>query len=596
MTGNDNPARSTFGGKLADRLADATIRAIIDTRGRLAPDVHKMAVDVFTTATNHISDEVRSAGGQIFRQLARDPKLDDNLRPLLTHLGGTRGQAYGWIGGAIFGTAAGAGLMDVFTNWMSEPIGAMIAQNPRFYLSPEQVAQLRARGITPGFDAYYESAAKGLNADRQDALMRLAQNGLPPDAILQLLNRGHLDKNSAYTALRRIGMDPDYIDLQIDLAQQFLTPEQSAAGWARNSRTKEQVYDNAKLWGLSQAAADVLMDLAGEPPPLDAVISAWRRGIMTEGDVDRAIIQGPIRNEWIPAVKALQFQALPPEQAAISVTQGHLAFEDAMAKAALSGITEEDFRIIVDNAGLPPGIEFAAEAVARGVIDLPTWRSMFLESRIKNKWIPVMEAMLTTPIPADTARMAYRLGAYPAEALIATLKAHRFSDVDARAMVALEDARKHESSKDLTRAQLISLYEDEIIPREQLEQMLTSIGYDHQEVTWQVGLADINKVRKFVNALVTKVHNGFLAANIDQDEAMQLLTDAGVGTQARDQYMTLWQLEQDALSANLTTAQIQAAIKRGYLTDAEAADRFERRGYRPADAQILVKLAHPAGP
>lgn len=596
MTVDDGPARSTFGGRLADRLADTVIRAMVDTKGRLAPEAQRLGLSIFTEATNHVSDEVRSAAGGIFRQIATDPKLDPKARALFHHLGNTRGQAYGWIAGAILGTAAGAGLMDVLTNYMSEPIGAMIAQNPRSYLSPEAVAALQARGITTQFDLYYEGAVKGLNADRQQALRELAQTPLTPDDILVLLNRGHYTADSAYTALVRTGMAPNYIDAKMSLARNYLSPQDTASGWARNARTREQVVDNAKLWGLDESAANVLMELAGEPPPLDAVIGAWRRGIMTEADVDRAIVQGPIRNEWIPAVKALQFQVLPADQAAISVTQGHLTYEQGLAKAQLSGVTEEDFKVVVDNAGLPPGIDFAAEAFARGFIDLPTWRSMFLESRIKNKWIPVMEQMLTKLIPADTARLAYRLGVYPLDAAVQTLKGHGFSDVDARAQLAIEDARKHESSKDLTRAQVISLYEDEIVPREQAEAMLTAIGYDGQEVTWQLGLADINKVRRFVNALVTKVHNAFLSANIDADQAAELLTEAGVGTQARDNYLTLWQLEQDAMSANLTTAQIQAAIKRGLLSDQEATDRFVRRGYRQADAAILVQLAHPAGP
>lgn len=595
MSSNDNPARSTFGGRLADRLADTVIRSLVDTKSRLAPDMQKLGVGIFTEATNHVSDEVRAVASPIFRGILADPKLDPAIRPLFTHLNQTRGQAYGWIAGAVIGTAAGAGLLDVLTNYMSEPVGAMIAQNPRSYLSPEAVAALKARGINTGFDLYYESAAKGLNADRQHALEKLAQGGLAPDAILQLLNRGAVTKDSAHTALKRNGLDPDYIDLQIELARNFLTPEQSAAGWARNARSVEQVHENAKLWGLSETAADVLMALAGEPPPLDAVITGWRRGIFTEADVDRAIVQGPIRNEWIPAIKALQFQVLPAEQAAISVTQGHLSFEDAMAKAALSGVREEDFRIIVDNAGLPPGIEFAAEALARGVIDLPTWRSMFLESRIKNKWIPVMEAMLTAPLPADTVRLAYRLGVYPADAAVKTLMAHRYTETDARALLAIEDARKHESSKDLTRAQVVSLYEDEIIGRGEAEQMLGALGYDAREVMWQINLADLSRSRKFINALITKVHNAFLSGNVDEETAAQMLVEAGVGSQARESYMALWNLEIEAQAASLTTAQIQAAIKRGLLTDDEAAQRFMRRGYLEQDARILVQLAHPGG-
>lgn len=590
-----DPPGARVGARLAERLAEAVARSMVDTRSRLAPTVKDVGVQIFTEATNHISDEVRAVAGDLFASLARDPLLDPAAKPLLHHLGHTRGQAYGWIGGAAMGAAMGAGLMDLLTNWLSEPVTALIAQNPRSKLSGEQSANLMARNIPVAIDLVHEAAGKGINRDRLNALIALHQSAPPVETVLAGINRGAWTEAEGHVMLRDLSIRPDYTDALMSLRHVHLTPEQSAAAWARNLATDQDVYKTSAKAGIGKPDADVLMGLAGEPPPLEALIQGWRRGILTEADVDRGIIQGPIRNEWIPAIKSLQEQPLPPEVAAAAVTQGHMTVEQGQAKAALSGINPQDFATIVQTSGLPPGLEWAAEAYNRGIITDEQYTVMFLESRIKNQYIPFMKSMRTNLIPADTVRLAYRNNTYPFDAALATLKGHGFSDTDARAMLALEDVRRTEGTRELTRAQIVQLFDNDVIDAGMASGMLTDIGYGPDEVDWMLALTEVSKVQRFVTALVSRIRTGFLAGNISQDEAIALMDEAGVGAIARDSAIQLWTLELEALSANLTTSQIQQAVRRNLLSDGEAADRFRRRGYTERDAQVLVALARPAG-
>lgn len=592
--GTENPPGTVLGARLADRLAEAVTRATVDVRGRLASQSRDIAVKAFTEATNHVSDEVRAVAGDLFAGLARDPGVDPAIRPLLHHLGHTRGQAYGWIGGAAMGAAMGAGLMDLISNWLSEPVGALIAQNPRSTLSPEQVAALVARSIPVAIDTTHEAARKGVNRDRLNALAALHQGPPPLEMVLSQLNRHVITEAEARTTMADLAIRPDYHDQILRMRHMHLTPELAASAWARNLLTPQQVYETAAKSGIGQADADTLIGLAGEPPPLEAVIQAWRRNILTEADVDRAIIQGPIRNEWIPAMKALQTLPLPAEVAAAAVTQGHLSVDQGAAKAALSGITLEDFRIIVETAGLPPGLEWAAEAFNRGIITDEQYDEMFLASRIKNKYIPFMRQMRTRLISAETVRLMYRNGVYPLDAAVATLLGHGYTDVDARAMLALEDVRRTEGTRELTRAQILQLFDNDIIDESMARGMLTDLGFGEDEINWMLALTEVAKTQRFVTALVTRIRTGFIAGNVTEDEAAQLMDNAGVGAIAIGSAIQLWTLEREALAANLTVSQIQQALKRGLLSDGEAVDRYRRRGYTDRDAQILVALARPA--
>lgn len=579
------------GGRIAARIAKIVSDAVVLTRKELAGTQSAVAQEIFTTATNHVSDEVRAVMGGVFARIANDPELPLDLKPLFTHLAETRGQAFGWIGGAATGAAMSSGLGDLLTNSLAPVISTIIAQNPNAYLSPEQSATLEARKLTVGWDNRREAARRGVSGDRFTLLARLSQRDLAQGEVFELYNRGALSRDDAVDELVKGGMSHESAEKAVGLAKVPLTPETAAQAWARNLVSDGLVRLASRTAGLTNEDADVLMGLAGEPPSLEALITAWRREIITEADVDRGIVQGPIRNEWIPVVKALQEQPLAPEEAASAVTQGHLTPEQGLAKARLSGVTPEDFETIVANSGLPPGIEFMAEARNRGLVTEEEWERVFKESRIKNVYLPLMAKMRTRIIPQETLRLLYRHKLYDRTKAIEVLMGHGFSETDAGVLLDLEAVRGQEATKDLTRAQILDLYRDDIVDRPTVEEMLRAIGFDDSEVQWLVELEEVAKVRSLVNAATTRVRNGYVAGLIDAEVATALLDQIGVSPTRRDRLFTVWDLERQTVRAQLTTAQIQQALRKGFINDRTAYERLIGRGYAPEDANVLVRLA-----
>lgn len=582
---------TTGGGGVASRIARVVADAVLHTRAQSAPTLTKVGTQIFTEATNHVSDEVRGAMGHLFRQVAAQDFATPELKRLFTALGTERGQAWAWIGGTATGAAMGGGLMNLLTNELNGVILPLIAANPHGILNPSDAASAQARGLPGPPDWPTEAAKGGIDQHRFDALVAMSQTLPAPAELLEMIRRGRATREWALGVMRRAGYGAEHAIALLDLASVPMSPADAASAQSRNLMTEDQVRKLAVQAGMTADDADVLMGLAGEPPDLTTVVNAWRRGILTEAQVDRAIIQGPIRNEWIPAIKALQTEPLSAETAASAVTQGILTEAQGVAAAALWGITPEDFHVIVESSGQPPGIDFAAEAFNRGLISDADWEKMFLESRIKNRYIPLMRAMRTNAIPADTARMMYRLGVYGAVDAQRTLQAHGFTEADAKAMLALEDVRKTEGTKDLSASQVVSLYTDELITRADAAGMLTSAGYDTQEAEWRLAMADVAKMQRHVNAVITRVRSAYVSARIPVNDAISLLDGAGVSPASRDALIDLWDIERSTVSQQLTTAQIQAALKKHYLTDAEAYERLLGRGYSPADANILVQLA-----
>lgn len=581
----------TPGGRVGARIASLVADTMVATRQRLASTTSDVAKEVFTSVTNEVSDEVRSALGPLFAKLASDPNIRPEVQPLLHHLANTRGQAFGWVGGQVAGAGISNGLGDLFA-WLLEPVvQRLIATEPSGLVTPEQASMAGARGFISPADADWIARKRDIPSDQLAILTELNRSRPSPPDVGSLLNRGAVDETMARELLRVLGFNGQDIDYMLTLAKTPLTPQDAAAAWARSLVSPEFVHMAARSAGLTNEDGDVLMGLAGEPPAAMDVLLAWRRGIITEADVDRALIQGPIRNEWLPVIKSLFEQPLPVTEAASAVTQGHLPLDVAQGKAALSGINAEDFATIVKNSGLPPGIEFAAEAFNRGLITDEQYTAMFLESRIKNQYIELMKAMRENLPPADTARIAYRMGVADREWCINILAGHGFSRANAEVMLNLEDARARQGTKELSRAQILDLYEESVIDEDQTKGMLSGLGFDDTEIEYMIVLAQGRQVKRFVSALTTRVHNGYVAGLTTAEDAATTLDQAGVPGAARDQLLALWDLEKQALTAQLTPAQIVSAVKKGFLDRAAGKDRLVARGYSDDDAEILIKLS-----
>lgn len=599
MTNPDVPQGSTVGGSLGGKSARLVADAVAYTRQKMGPHQNALAQKVLADFTNHVSDEVRGVMGPLWVQWANDPDTPAELKPLFHALGTQRGQAWAWIGGSIAGAVTGNALNQILGNMLQPLVDKILMGDPNQHLSPEAAAQAAAHGFLTGNAALDEARRSGVNASRFSVLAQLAANRPAVGEVVELARRGDIDDDKARRMLGAIGVGRDDADLLLRLQTGLLTPEQLGAMWNRSIVTTDEGAAIAARWGLSRRDFERLTALGGEPLSPQELGEAFRRGFIDKARFNRGIVQGPIRNEWFDVIERLQYGRMSPVEAADAINQGHMSLGEGRDVAKAHGLDPDDFATIIEAAGAPPGIEFMEEAYNRGLISDAEWERAFKESRVKNRYIPLMRSMRQRLIPTETARLMYREGVYSATELVKTLKGHGFSDRDAQAQVELEDARRSESTKELSRAQVLDLYEEDIITESDAANMLRDIGFGQDETAWMMTLAEVNKVRRFVNAAVNRVKASYVANRIDASETANLLDEIGISPIQRDRLMSIWDIERDTVSAQLTTAQIQAAYRQGLIDDRGAYDRFLGRGYSPEDATILLTLAGgtpPAAP
>lgn len=586
---------SNLGAKLGDRLADVLVRAYLSTHQRLGPEKVKLGMAWQEDFFRLTGGEVNGTIGPLWAMIANDPDAAPWLRDTARMLSAGHGQWKTILAGATTGAALGGGLMDLITNELTFPIGKIIQTNPNMRLATPDLAQAAVRGLRSDVDYVEEAAKNGTNADRFSVLKQLSTLVPGLTEILEMLNRGHITDADADALFKRAGYSREHVPMLKTLRYTLVSLPDAAAMWNRDIVTTEQGRQLAVQQGYAADDFDRYAALGGAPPDTTSLILAWQRGVIDEARVDRALIQGPLRKEWIDVIKQLRYAPLPPTELADAVNQGHMEFGAAQAVATQSGVRPQDFQVIVDNAGIPPGPQEALDWVNRGLITDEEFRTAFLESRIKNKYIDLYLASRRTILTMAEIRSLYAKGVMTREQAIDRLLQRGYSTEDAAIILAGAIAEKTGADRDLTKAEWVGLYQDQLIDRQALNAALLAFGYAQDEADQLIGLADARRTRRFWEAALTRIRSQFVSHHIDANEATGAIDALSIPPDARDMYLALWSIERGVVTKELTTAQVVAAAKNGLLSLPDAQGRLEGMGYDPDDAMILLTLGKVPG-
>lgn len=584
---------TNLGGRLGPRLVQLIVQAVAQTQLKMGDHKNGLAQQILADFTNHVSDEVKEVFDRVFIEIANNPETPAQLRPAFEALGYKRGQAFGWIGGSVASTTISTGLFDLIGNWLAPVVHALMAESPNTFLSPDIAAQAVARAFeyeSGPRSIEYDAAGAGINPERFQMLVDLARMYPTVPQTWEMVNRGIWSDERGKWNLRQNGVSPEWMDELLELRKMHLSPDILATMFNRDVVSMDEGKRGAGKAGMSPEDFEKMAEIYGEPLGPQALGEAFRRGMIDRDRYLRGIVQGPVRKEWFDVIEALQYSRMSTVDAADAVNQGHMPLEEAQDVAKANGLLPTDFETLIQTAGAPPGIDFITEALNRRLIDTETFNAAFFESRIKNKYVHLFEAMRYRLIPQETVRLLYRNGVYSREATLDTLLMHGFKQEDAEALLALEETRQDEGTRELTRSQIVQLYTVRAIDLATTLEFLLSLGYSDNNARAMIELADLQRLRTFVNSAVTRIKSAYLAGRMDAADASASLDSLGLSPDERDDLFLIWDIDKTTISKTLTAAQIRQAFKKNLISEGDAMTRLTSQGYDATDAGLYLQL------
>lgn len=577
-----------LGAKLAPRLADMISRAVVDVQSRMIPQQVKGSMQLQESFFRLVGSETKRTVGQLSRELAATPGIEPWLADTLGFMGNETGQWSALLNFAAYGSGLSGGLTGIITNEIAPLVEKRYAAQPNAVHSPQTLAALVATRKLTLEQGEKEAKKSALDTTRFEQLVYLGETIPDFGVMMEMRRRGLVSATEVSGMLRKQGYREQFIPLLAVLQRVKMSAPDLANLVDRGEVTEAQAVAEAEYVGVNDVDFKRMVSLVGVPPALELLLSAYRRGIIDKPRLDRGIRQSPLRSEWIDVISQLQYDPISTLQAADLASQNLITRDEGHSIAHVNGTKAADFDLLVEGAGRPPGIQEMLELWNRGEVTEAEVKQALLESPLKNKWVPVIMQTRRRIPPQDTVRMMVNKGVLTPAQGVKRFMAVGFDADDAAALADLAQKDKTQGDRDLTKAEVMSLYEYRLISETQARGMLDTLGYDGNEQGLLLSLSDFRRGKRELDAAASVVRAKYVAHKISDGECSAILDGLHVPADARDHLMRIWGLERDANQRDLTPAQVIAAVKDGFIARAEGMARLAAQGYDPGDANLLI--------
>lgn len=376
-----------------------------------------------------------------------------------------------------------------------------------------------------------------------------------------------------------------------------LSPAEAALGVLRGNITHGDGASIAGKSGIDGQDFDRMVANTGEPPAIEQMLFLQRREQLKDGDLEKAIRQSRVRDEWISTIEKLITHPITAGDAIDAVVASQIDEPTAKKIVYENGIDDAGYTILKNTRGRPPSPTELVEMVRRGHIlmrglgvDAITLEQGIHESDFKNKWEPVFEALTEYLPPPRTVTALLREGSIDAKTALDLFKKAGLSPELAAVYVASASHTKAATTKSLSQQTVTQLYEQKLITEQQATSMLEKLGLTAEEAAFTIQLGNLQHHQRILSAAISRIGSLFTGRKIELHDASAALDALGVPADQRDELLTTWQLERNASLKILSETSIAAAWKYNLFTDDEAMAALQAHGYTPYDSWVFLAI------
>jgi hypothetical protein len=322
----------------------------------------------------------------------------------------------------IFGGAIGAAASEAIAPALEPAKQKAWSNNQLRVLSPDAAAELVAEGAIPIKSAYDTGARQGFPPDKMDGLVHLALTapGVPEalnlyrrrsfdgiadaEAVMQLRHafaKAKIEKQY-WPQLEQLAVTPLELPVLANLIVRGLvdppfklpyTPPAGVGNVQPFPQSTVDVTKEAEAAGYDLAHLFAQVAITGRPMGAVEAAEANFRGILTDDDYLRAILEGDTRGEWANAIRERARQIPSVTNYVEGLVRNWITEDEMNAGALRHGMTPEDAHLLFLTHGRPLSWHQVWIGLQRGgVYDGPTdaidpaFLKALQESDIRPEW------------------------------------------------------------------------------------------------------------------------------------------------------------------------------------------------------------------
>lgn len=381
-----------------------------------------------------------------------------------------------------------------------------------------------------------------------------------------------------------------------------LSPSQAATAVLKGELSTASGASEAAMGGIDAGRFATMVRMAGSPPGLAELLSLYRRGEVTDAEMEKAVKESDIKDEYWQNGMIKKLGQVPPSP--VDFLQAYLEGQVSESEAkdlyqAFGGIMSYKghniFDIMFNTRGTAPTPTEALELLNRGIIsergtgpNSTSYEQAFLEGPWRNKWLDPFLALRRYLPPPRTISTLIGHGAISDAYALELFMQNGLNHEDAAAYVKDAHSTATEVQRNLAVSEIQTLYYDQAISRTQASSFLEGIGYSKGDANFILLIQDLRRERTFLESAISRVRTLFVDHKLSRTDAVGSLGKLKVPSSQVTNLLVTWTLERNANIPQLTESQVAAAFYYRAMDQTEAMDGLQKLGYSPYDAWVIL--------
>lgn len=328
-------------------------------------------------------------------------------------------------------------------------------------------------------------------------------------------------------------------------------------------------------WDTSHFVA--LKDAAINFPDIGQLNQMLNLGLINASQYQLGLQRHSYEPSWYEALQGLARLYLSPADLALASLRGVLDADQAQSYAAMLGVTSDDFATLIGNTGEPPGLMQLLEAYRRGFIDEPTLEEGIRQSRVRDQWIPTVEALRYVPMSTADAARAY---------------VQNYLQYDDAAAIAQENGLEPDHwqyiaeswGRPLAHGEMIQLYYRGLVTQDDFDQAMRESYIKDKYIQWSF---DLGVKLPSLWQITQLLKDGAITA----DMATTLLLEQGYQQDVVTAIVAGSSGGKAAGTKHLTASEYVTMYSDGLVSPDDTVKNLEALGYSETDANWLMSIA-----
>jgi len=390
-------------------------------------------------------------------------------------------------------------------------------------------------------------------------------------------------------------------------ARSFLPDAVTSSMFLRIGLMSEQGFQSTmEKLGLAEPLIPLYKEISRNLPTTnEAIMGVWR-GVLTDAEFTTLLKRMGYDDKTAAIFKELQFQ-IPPISDLIRFQVREAFNEQTVQKFGYDDDYPSDLDPFIKKQGYAadwgkrywrshwtlPSPSQAYEMLHRGRITKGDLSELLKTADYPSFWRGHLEAISFNVLTRIDVRRLLQSGLIDRARALKAYTEMGYQPEDAELLTKFAEQGISNEERDLTRADVVSMYEDGLLDHGALSGALVKMGYDSVEADQIIKQADFNISKAARVDAINYVKEQYLAKKINRIKAQSDLAGAGLTDKSFNRYLLAWdrQIENDV--KGLTLADARRMLTKGILSEEEF--RAELKGMNVKDSAIALYILEIQG-